>query len=78
MRNKERVVRLADEILSESHRSSDFSKRGLTFFNAFTDVFTPPDDLVLTQPEYGPIARIRDGLRIREDFRKAIGNLGLE
>ena len=47
----------------------DFRDR--TFFDAFADAFTPPEDLELHQTDYGYVARIRDGLRIREDFRKA-------
>ena len=48
----------------------DFRDR--TFFDAFADAFTPPEDLPLHQTDYGFLARIRDGHRIREDFRKAV------
>lgn len=46
--------------------------RDQTLFDAFADVFTPPEDLPLHQTDYGFMARIRDGRRIREDFRKAV------
>ena len=52
--------------------------RDVTFFDTFADVFTPPDCLELRRPDYGFMARVRDADRIREDFRKAIANLGLE
>lgn len=48
----------------------DFRER--TFFDAFADAFTPPEDLPLHQTDYGFMARIRDGHRIREDFHKAV------
>lgn len=49
-----------------------------TFLDAFADAFTPPDDLVLMQPDNGFMARIRDGLRIGADSRRAVAELGLE
>ena len=52
--------------------------RDETFLDAFTDAFTPPDALVLLQPDNGFMARIRDGRRIGADFRKAVAELGLE
>ncbi len=54
----------------EFHTPEDFRHR--TFFDAFADVFTSPEDLPLHQPDYGFTARIRDAHRIREDFRKAV------
>lgn len=47
--------------------------RTRSLFDAFADVFTPPEDLDLYQPETGTAARERDLERIGEDFRKAIG-----
>lgn len=52
--------------------------RDETFLDAFTDAFTPPDDLILMQPDNGFMARIRDGRRIGADFRKAVAQLGLK
>ena len=54
----------------EFHTPEDFRDR--SFFDAFADAFTPPEDLTLHQPDYGFMARIRDAHRIREDFRKAV------
>ena len=54
----------------------DFRDR--TFFDAFADAFTPPEDLTLHQTDDGYMARIRDGLRIREDFRKAFNQVKQE
>ncbi len=48
----------------------DFSDR--TFFDAFADAFTHPEDLTLHQPVYGNIARLHDANRIREYFKKAL------
>ncbi len=57
-----------------SHREfcvpEDFRDR--TFLDAFDDAFTSPEDLPLHQTDYGFLARIRDGHRIREYFRKAV------
>lgn len=52
--------------------------RGRTFSDVFADVFTPPECLPPVRPDYGFMARVRDGLHIREYFRKAIADLGLE
>lgn len=52
--------------------------RDETFLDAFIDAFTPPDDLMLTQPDNGFMARIRDGHRIGAYFRDAVTELGLE
>ena len=49
-----------------------------TFFDAFADAFTPPEYLQPVRPDYGFMARVRDGLHIQEYFRKAIADLGLE
>ena len=66
----------------ELRRLRDFDTpedlRDRTFLDAFVDVFTPPEHLKLCRPDYGYMARIRDGQRIREDFRKALENLGLD
>ncbi|MGR3913779.1 MAG: hypothetical protein OD918_04520 [Gammaproteobacteria bacterium] len=64
---------IADEILAARNREfcvpEDFRDR--TLFDALADVFTPPEDLELHKPDCGWLAQIRDGHRIREDFRKA-------
>ena len=52
--------------------------RDETFLDALADAFTPPDDLVLMQPDNGFMARVRDGRRIGADFRRAVVELGLE
>ena len=52
--------------------------RDETFLDVFADVFSPPDDLVLMQPDNGFMARIRDGRRIGEYFGKAVAELGLD
>lgn len=49
-----------------------------TFFGAFTDVFTPPEDLPLHYVECGYEARLGDAMRIRQDIEKAVQSLGLE
>lgn len=51
----------------------DFRDR--TFFDAFADVFTNPEDLTLHRPDCGFMARIRDGLRISGDVHKALDAL---
>ena len=66
----------------EKFKMKDFDTpedlRDKTAFDAFVDVFTPPEELTLVRLDYGFMARIRDGLRIREDFRKAVADLDLE
>lgn len=52
--------------------------RNRTFLDAFADVFTPPEALILRRPEYGFVARVRDMHRIGADCRKAAVRLGLE
>lgn len=47
--------------------------RDETLDDAFSDAFTAPDDLVMMQPDNGFMALIRDGRRIRDDFRKIMG-----
>jgi len=63
----------ASGILSARDRKfcvpEDFRDR--TFADALADVFTSPEDLDLHRPDCGWLAQIRDGRRIREDFRKA-------
>ena len=60
----------------EFHAPDDLHES--SFSDAFVDVFTPPEVLVLRRPDYGFMARIRDGLRIRKDVRKAVVDLGIE
>ena len=68
--------------MSTQTRTRQFSTpedfRDRTFFDAFADAFTPPEDLELHQTDYGYMARIRDGLRIREDFCKAFNQVKQE
>ncbi len=45
--------------------------------DAFTDVFMSPEAATSWRPDYGFMARMRDGQRIREDFRKAMTDSGL-
>ena len=54
----------------EFHTPEDFRER--TFFDAFADAFTWPEDLPLHQPDSIPMGRIRDAQHIREYFRKAV------
>ena len=49
--------------------------RDETFLDAFSDAFTPPDELMLMQPDNGFMARVRDGHRIRDYFRTAVAGL---
>ena len=46
-----------------------------TLLDAFSDAFTPPDELTLMQPDNGYMARIRDGHRIGAYFREAVAAL---
>ena len=69
----EQVFRLAPP----PYRSID-DLQNATLLDAMADAFTFPEDLALVQPDYGFMARVRDGRRIREDFRKAVENLGIE
>ncbi len=48
----------------------DFHDR--TFFDAFADAFTQPDDLILHQMDCDFMARIHNTHRIREYFQKAL------
>ena len=48
-----------------------------TFLDAFASLFTPLEDMELRRPDFGYMARVRDGMRIREDFRKAVTDLGI-
>ena len=50
----------------------------MTLWDAFADVFTPPESLRMARLDYGYMARLRDLRRIGEDFRKAEARLGLE
>lgn len=47
-----------------------FAKR--TFLHTLDNLLAGPEDLVLHQPDAGYAARIRDGIRIRDDFRKVL------
>lgn len=49
-----------------------------TFLDAFTDVFTPPEDLPLHRAEWGYEARVGDAMRIRHDIENAVKTLGVE
>jgi len=71
MRDKQALQRVR-----EFDTPDDLSDK--TFLDALDDVFTPPEDLTLLRPDYGFMARVRDGRHIREYFRKAVISLGLE
>ena len=45
------------------------------FLDALCDTFTPLECLPLSRPDCGWIAIVRDGMRIRESFEKAIYRL---
>ena len=46
-----------------------------SILDAFADLFMSPEAATPQRPDYGYMARIRDGQRIRNDFRKAIADL---
>ena len=48
-----------------------------TYWDAFCDLWAFPDDLAPTPLDFGYGARLRDVLRIRGDFDRAIAGLGL-
>ena len=48
-----------------------------TFLDAFVDISSPPDALVLMRPDYGFMARVRDGHRIGGYMRRAAMELGV-
>lgn len=52
--------------------------RDETLWDAFVCVHTFPEDVPAKRPDYGFLARVRDGIRIRQDIQKAIGYLGLD
>ncbi len=52
--------------------------RGVSFLDALVDAFTPPGRLRLYRPDCGWLARVRDAHRIRDYYRKALGDLGIE
>jgi len=56
---------------------SDYSVLDTAFMDAFEAIHTAPEDLPATRLDYGFIARVRDGHRIRADFRRVIQELGL-
>ena len=49
-----------------------------SFFDAFADVFTPPEDQTIHRPHTGRAALVLDGFRIRRDFDQAFATLGQE
>ena len=51
----------------------DIPRRDL--LEAFTDAFTPPEDLLLNYPASGMAGYIQDRERIAGYFRKAVGAL---
>lgn len=51
---------------------------GLTAFDAFADVFTPPEDLKLSSPKTVLADWTQDARNIRGYFQKALAALGLE
>ena len=48
-----------------------------TYWGALCDLWAFPDDLAPTPLDFGYGARLRDALRIRGDFDRAIAGLGL-
>ena len=48
-----------------------------TFLDAYADLFASLEDMKLRRPDFGYMARVRDSMRIREDFRKAVTGLGI-
>ncbi|MCY4040708.1 MAG: hypothetical protein OXF72_05555 [Gammaproteobacteria bacterium] len=46
-----------------------------SFFDVFTDVFTPPEDLQLHRADWGYEACVRDAKRIRQDIENAARSL---
>ncbi len=46
-----------------------------SFFDVFTDVFTPPEDIQLHRADWGYEARVRDAKRIRQDIENAARSL---
>ena len=48
-----------------------------TYWDAFCDLWTSPDDLAPTPLDFGYDARLRDMQRIGGDFDRAIAGLGL-
>lgn len=52
--------------------------RDATFLDSLADAFTFPEDLPLALPDHGLMARVRDGQRMREDFRNAVKGLRIE
>lgn len=74
---KQRQAEQNWRIAPPPYRSID-DLQDATLLDAVADAFTFPEDLALVQPDYGFMARVRDARRIREDFRKAVENLGVE
>ena len=46
-----------------------------SFFDVFTDVLTPPEDIQLHRADWGYEARVRDAKRIRQDIENAVRSL---
>lgn len=49
-----------------------------SIFDAFTDVFTPPQHHTIHRPNTGRVALVLDGFRIRRDFERAFAALDRE
>lgn len=61
-----------------SRESPNENLGGLTFFDAFTDVHTPPECLPPVRIRRAPLPCEESGRYMREAFRSAINALGLE
>lgn len=61
-------------------QETGFSEKlpGLTFFEAFADVHTPPECMPPVRIRRMLTPYAQSGLYMREAFRKAINSLGLE
>lgn len=60
-----------------SYESPSENLGGLTFFDAFTDVHTPPECLPPVHIRRMLTPYAQSGLYMREAFRKAVNSLGL-
>ena len=59
-------------------QDEDFDTHGISVLDAFTDVFTIPDDLELTEQKPIFVVFSQDREHIRGYFTKAIFDLGLK
>ena len=75
-KNKRLTVQRTIQRVREFDTPDDLGDK--TLWDTFNDVHTHPEDLTLLRPDYGFMARVRDGHRIRDYFRKALARLGLE